>query len=211
MFSNHKISLSGYFLTGFFSILLLGLNLSTAQAATHKTHKAKVTHVASKHKAMPKEKVAHVSKKHLEAKPLKTKVASRKKAASLKKVAWNVKQQQGKMYRFGGSSPATGFDCSGLTQYTYKRTAGVQIPRTAAAQYRIASKVSRNTARKGDLVFFQTRGRRIGHVGIYLGSGQFIHSPRPGKPVTTSPLKGYWARHLVGFGRIPGVCVPIVP
>lgn len=197
MCSSRKMSLFGYFLTGFLAVLLFGFTPDTVQAASHK---AKVTHVASKHHTAHKAQRQRVASKRLKA-----------KRASGKKVAWNIKQQQGKLYRRGGASPSTGFDCSGLTQYAYKRAGGVQIPRTAAAQYRVASKVSRKAARKGDLVFFQTRGRRIGHVGIYLGGNQFIHSPRPGKRVTTSPLNGYWARHLVGFGRIPGVCLPIVP
>lgn len=182
MCSKRNMSLSGYFLTGFLSVLLAGFSPNTVQAATHKAH---VTQVSShRHKA---------------------------KAALSHKAVWNVRRQQGRLYRRGGASPATGFDCSGLTQYTYKRAGGVQIPRTAAAQYRVATKVARNAARKGDLVFFHTRGRRVGHVGIYLGGGTFIHSPRPGKRVTTSPLSGYWSRHLVGFGRIPGTCRPVIP
>ena len=121
-------------------------------------------------------------------------------------VIQNSKNQQGKMYRRGGANPSTGFDCSGLTQYAYRRGAGVALPRTAAAQYGASIRIPRSSARRGDLIFFHTRGRRVSHVGIYLGGGKFIHSPRPGKAVTTSSLDSYWSRHLIGFGRIPGVC-----
>jgi Cell wall-associated hydrolases (invasion-associated proteins) len=112
------------------------------------------------------------------------------------------------MYRFGGESPQTGFDCSGLTQFAFGQGAGVSLPRTAAAQYDAAIKVPRASATKGDLVFFNTRGRKVGHVGIYLGDNKFVHAPRTGKAITTEKLEGYWGQRIVGFGRIPGACRP---
>lgn len=122
------------------------------------------------------------------------------------RVVWNAQKQQGKPYRFGGESPQTGFDCSGLTKFVYSQGAGVALPRTAAAQYDIATKIPRESATKGDLVFFSTRGRKVGHVGIYLGNNKFIHAPRTGKAITTEKLDGYWGQRIVGFGRIPGAC-----
>ncbi|MFN3786326.1 MAG: C40 family peptidase [Thiothrix sp.] len=124
------------------------------------------------------------------------------------RVVWKAQKQQGKMYRWGGASPITGFDCSGLTQYAFKDGAQVAIPRTAAEQYRIATKIPAGQAMKGDLVFFRTSGKRVSHVGIYLGNNRFIHAPRTGRAITTEALDGYWARALVGFGRIPGACKP---
>jgi cell wall-associated NlpC family hydrolase len=147
--------------------------------------------LAEAHSSKPR--VTHSSKKHKQ---------PTSKAAPQTIVC--ATRQHGKRYRRGGSSPSSGFDCSGLTQYAFRQGSGVHIPRTAAAQYQAASKISRKAARPGDLVFFQTRGRRIGHVGIYLGNGKFVHAPRPGKAVTTEALSGYWSRHLVGFGRIAG-------
>ena len=126
----------------------------------------------------------------------------------LDKVVWNAQKQQGKMYRWGGTSPVTGFDCSGLTQYAFRNGAQVSIPRTAAEQYAAAMKVSKQQSQKGDLVFFNTSGKRISHVGIYLGQNRFVHAPRTGKPIATDELTGYWNRKLVGFGRIPGACRP---
>ncbi len=137
--------------------------------------------------------------------------AAVKPLASLERVTWCARKQTGRLYCWGGSSPKTGFDCSGLTQYAFQQGAGVSIPRTAAEQYDAATKLSQTEARKGDLVFFRTRGKRVSHVGIYLGENRFIHAPRTGKAITTSELSGYWRKRLVGFGRIqlPGACRPI--
>lgn len=138
-----------------------------------------------------------------------TKIPAQQKSVTLvDKVVWNAQKQQGKMYRWGGTSPVTGFDCSGLTQYAFRNGAQVAIPRTAAEQYAAAVKIPQTEASKGDLVFFITRGKRVSHVGIYLGGNRFVHAPRTGKAITTSELKGYWANRLVGFGRIPGACKP---
>jgi cell wall-associated NlpC family hydrolase len=144
------------------------------------------------------------------ARPIPTRTQPKREVTSLDRVVWNAQKQQGKMYRYGGESPTTGFDCSGLTQFAFGRGAGVALPRTAADQYRAATKVSPAQAQKGDLVFFNTRGRHVSHVGIYLGDGRFVHAPRTGRAITTEALDGYWAKRLIGFGRIPGVCVPSV-
>lgn len=124
------------------------------------------------------------------------------------RAVWVAQKQQGIKYRFGGTSPTTGFDCSGFTQFAFGQGAGVDLPRTAAAQYDAAVKISKAEASKGDLVFFATRGRKIGHVGIYLGNNKFVHAPSSGKRIETEELAGYWGKRLVGFGRIPGACKP---
>lgn len=140
--------------------------------------------------------------------PIQTQVDSSKDVTLLERAAWVAQKQQGTMYRFGGESPKTGFDCSGLTQFAFGQGAGVSLPRTASEQYDAAVKIPKGEASKGDLVFFNTRGKHIGHVGIYLGDNKFVHAPRAGKAITTEPLEGYWAERLVGFGRIPGACKP---
>lgn len=134
--------------------------------------------------------------------------APKKEVTLLDRVVWNAKKQQGKMYRWGGESPKTGFDCSGLTQFAFKQGADVNLPRTAAQQYKASQKIPRDQASKGDLVFFNTSGKRISHVGIYLGDDKFVHAPRTGRAITTDKLQGYWAKRLIGFGRIPGACKP---
>lgn len=112
----------------------------------------------------------------------------------------------GTPYVWGGKTPGKGFDCSGLVQHSLAQGANVRVPRTAAEQYAAAVKVSSGNASRGDLVFFRTRGSGVSHVGIYLGSGKFLHAPRKGKTVTVSTISGYWQDRLIGFGRIPGAC-----
>ena len=114
-----------------------------------------------------------------------------------------AKKQLRKKYRWGGTSPRTGFDCSGLTQYAYK-TAKIKLPRTASAQYRQTKRVALSKIQTGDLIFFHTRRTRarVNHVGIYLGGGRFIHAPRKGKRVSVAKLNKYWRRKAVGAGRV---------
>ena len=117
------------------------------------------------------------------------------------RVTKKAKQMLRVPYRWGGTSPK-GFDCSGLVQYTYKRV-GVNLPRTAAEQFKATRRIKRKYTARGDLIFFHTRrsGRYVDHVGIYLGNGQFIHAPGRGKRVKISKLSRYWKRKMVGVGR----------
>jgi cell wall-associated NlpC family hydrolase len=146
--------------------------------------------------------------KNTTAKVTKLPVSAPRDVTLLDRVVWNAEKQKGKMYRYGGESPKTGFDCSGLTQFAFGEGAGVALPRTAADQYASSVKVSKAEASKGDLVFFRTSGKRISHVGIYLGDDKFVHAPRTGRAITTDKLTGYWAQKLAGFGRVPGACKP---
>ncbi|MFN3310368.1 MAG: C40 family peptidase [Thermomonas sp.] len=109
----------------------------------------------------------------------------------------------GTPYRYGGSSPEGGFDCSGLVSYVF-RTIGIDLPRVSRAMASEGTRiVSRDALAEGDLVFFGRRGR-IDHVGIYIGNGQFLHAPRTGRDVTVSSLtSGYWARKYVEARRLP--------
>ena len=106
-------------------------------------------------------------------------------------------------YRYGGTSPATGFDCSGLVQYAY-RHAGIRIPRTTGEQYRASLLLPRHALQPGDVIFFHLRGTaRVSHVGIYLGDGRFIHAPSTGKKVSVSELNDpYWKRRFTSGGRL---------
>jgi peptidoglycan DL-endopeptidase CwlO len=106
-------------------------------------------------------------------------------------------QYLGIPYRWGGSSPSTGFDCSGFTMYVFSRV-GVSIPRTVSTQYAVGVAVSRSELQPGDLVFFNG----LGHVGIYIGGNQFIHSPHTGDVVKISAMTGYYASNYVGARRI---------
>ena len=107
----------------------------------------------------------------------------------------------GRPYRFGGSTP-TGFDCSGLVQYSY-RQAGVKLPRSTEAQLVTGTRVRLSSVRRGDLLFFDEEGRKKSHVGIYLGGGRFVHAPSSGKHVRTDSLDApYWKKHFSEARRI---------
>lgn len=100
----------------------------------------------------------------------------------------------GTPYRWGGTSARSGFDCSGLTMTVY-RLNGLELPRSARAQFGAGTPVSRSAVRKGDLVFFATgRGGRVSHVGIYTGGGEFIHAPGRGKTIRMASLGGGYFR-----------------
>lgn len=103
-------------------------------------------------------------------------------------------------YVYGGSTPS-GFDCSGLTSYVFKNTVG-SIPRVAQAQYDATTRVSRDDLLPGDLVFFGSSTSSISHVGIYVGSNQFIHAPSTGDVVKYSSLTGSYATRYQGAGRV---------
>jgi cell wall-associated NlpC family hydrolase len=100
----------------------------------------------------------------------------------------------GVRYRWGGSSPEKGFDCSGLVRYAFDDIDSVDLSRTSNAMARTdGKKVARNALKPGDLLFFNIRGGRVNHVAIYLGNDRFIHAPRRGKAVTIDTLdKPYW-------------------
>jgi cell wall-associated NlpC family hydrolase len=107
----------------------------------------------------------------------------------------------GRPYRMGGESASTGFDCSGLVQFSY-RQAGVAVPRSTELQLRASRSVSRSSLRRGDLVFFDQEGKKKSHVGIYLGDGRFVHAPSSGKQVRVDQLDSrYWQSHLSDVRR----------
>jgi murein DD-endopeptidase len=120
---------------------------------------------------------------------------------SADRAAGFARKMVGKPYRFGGSSP-TGFDCSGLIQYSYKQ-AGVSLPRSTDEQLRLSQPLRGSHLRAGDLLFFDQEGKKKSHVGIYLGEGRFVHAPSSGKTVRTDRLdSAYWKKHLSEARRI---------
>jgi cell wall-associated NlpC family hydrolase len=115
-------------------------------------------------------------------------------------------------YKFGGNTPETGLDCSGLVRYVFQQVTGVDLPRTAKAMSGVGDSVAIADLKPGDLVFFNTRRFAFSHVGIYLGDNQFIHAPRRGREVEVTTLdKRYWQTRFNGARRLVGVLPGLVP
>ncbi|MDR3320680.1 MAG: C40 family peptidase [Desulfovibrio sp.] len=119
------------------------------------------------------------------------------------KVVNTAYSQIGKKYLSGGTSPATGFDCSGLVWWAYKRN-GLQVPRKAVEQAYAGAAISPHNARPGDIVVFRTSHSPNGlHTGLHAGGSMFIHSPRKGSAVRTESMEiPYWGNKLVMVRRV---------
>ncbi len=114
-------------------------------------------------------------------------------------VVSTAQTQLGKFYRYGGASPQTGFDCSGLIWWAYRQH-GIKIPRVARDQAGAGSSVSRSGLRPGDILVFKTPNL---HTALYAGRGKFIHSPSSGKRVRHDEMKNpYWSKRLVRIRRV---------
>ncbi|MBA3772316.1 MAG: C40 family peptidase [Ramlibacter sp.] len=108
-------------------------------------------------------------------------------------------------YKRGGNTAETGFDCSGFVRAMYEKTIGLILPRRANDQAAATEAIDKKDLRPGDLVFFNTMKRAFSHVGIYVGEGKFIHSPKPGAQVRVEEMgQSYWQRRFDGARRVPG-------
>jgi len=115
-------------------------------------------------------------------------------------------------YRYGGETPESGVDCSGLVRYVFQQVTGVTLPRTSKELSHLGNKVASVDLVPGDLVFFNTRQLPFSHVGIYLGDNRFIHAPSTGSEVEISRLsETYWQKHFNGARRLVGVMPSLVP
>ena len=103
----------------------------------------------------------------------------------------------GVRYTYGGTSPSSGFDCSGFTRFVYAHF-GIALPHSSFAQFDLGRRVPRGSLEPGDLVFFDG----LGHVGLYLGRGLFIHAPHSGTRVSIDPLGGWYAAEYDGARRV---------
>lgn len=118
-------------------------------------------------------------------------------------VLLNAMSLEGVKYKYGGSSPETGFDCSGFVGYVYHKAANRKLPRTSRGISRIGTSVEKNQLQTGDLVFFNTAKRAFSHVGIYVGDGKFIHAPRTGSFVRVESMRtSYWKNRFNGAKRL---------
>jgi cell wall-associated NlpC family hydrolase len=109
----------------------------------------------------------------------------------------------GTPYRWGGTDPDKGFDCSGLVGYVFRNALGIELPRVSRDMAKNGELITdRAKLAAGDLVFFGRKGR-VNHVGIYVGDGRFVHAPSRGKDVTVSSLdQGYWSGRFMQARRV---------
>jgi cell wall-associated NlpC family hydrolase len=108
-------------------------------------------------------------------------------------------------YTFGGRTPDTGFDCSGLVRYVFNRVTGRALPHNAFEMARMGVSVAKSELQVGDLVFYNTRGARFSHVGIYIGEGRFVHAPSRGGRVHIVDMSNrYWINRFDGARRLAG-------
>lgn len=106
-------------------------------------------------------------------------------------------------YTWGGTTFQEGFDCSAFVQAAFRHSVGVALPRTTAEQARATQPIAAKALQPGDLVFFNTLGPRYSHVGIYIGDGRFVHSPRSGAHIRIERLQvSYWQRRFTGARRV---------
>ena len=109
----------------------------------------------------------------------------------------------GVRYRRGGNSAETGFDCSGFVKSVYAQTLGLILPRRAEQQAAATQKIEKSELQPGDLVFFNTMRRAFSHVGMYIGDGKFVHSPKPGQAVRVDNMdQSYWQQRFNGARRV---------
>jgi cell wall-associated NlpC family hydrolase len=109
----------------------------------------------------------------------------------------------GTPYKYGGTSPDTGFDCSGFVGHVFKEKLGKTLPRSSEGISRLGVAQKSSLLKPGDLVFYNTLNKTYSHVGIYLGDGQFVHSPSKGKAVSVVNMsESYWKKRYNGARRL---------
>lgn len=118
----------------------------------------------------------------------------------------------GTPYRYGGSDPATGLDCSGLVRHVMGKVTGTRLPADTQTLSRSGTAVEAGALRPGDLVFFNTLRRAYSHVGIYLGGQRFVHAPSTGGSVEiVNMTQRYWRERYDGARRLPHLQVATFP
>lgn len=124
--------------------------------------------------------------------------------AAAKNLVSYARSLVGIRYKYGGTSPDTGFDCSGFVGHVFRHTLGINLPRSSEEISRRGQAISIDNMRVGDLVFFNTLHRKFSHVGIYLGGNRFIHAPSSstGSVRTDNMRDDYWKKHYDGARRI---------
>ena len=105
-------------------------------------------------------------------------------------------------YRWGGNTPEQGMDCSGFIHYVFKKSLGIDLPRTAAQMAKVGIRVSLDDLEPGDLIFFTIHHNYIDHIGMYIGDNRFIQSPHTGDSIKVTELNSAWRSKVTGVKRI---------
>ena len=122
---------------------------------------------------------------------------------ALNDLAFYALSLAGTPYRYGGDAPETGFDCSGFVGHVFRKTLGMELPRSSREINEFGERIDPDELRPGDLVFYNTLRRAFSHVGIYLGDGRFVHSPSSGGGIRVDDMsQGYWRKRFDGARRI---------
>jgi cell wall-associated NlpC family hydrolase len=125
---------------------------------------------------------------------------------TVQEIMMNALSLTGIQYRYGGTSPDTGFDCSGFVRYVFSEAASIALPHNARAISQVGKMISAEELQPGDLVFFNTMKSAFSHVGIYLGNNRFIHAPSSGGGVHIVDMDSdYWSKRFDGARRVLGV------
>lgn len=118
-------------------------------------------------------------------------------------IIMNAMSLTGIKYKYGGTNPETGFDCSGFVRYVFSQATNLALPPTARAISQLGKTVNKDELQPGDLVFFNTLKSAFSHVGIYIGDNKFVHAPRSGAAVRVESMQtGYWAKRFNGAQRL---------
>jgi len=141
-----------------------------------------------------------------------SKLVSEPKSAwqsTVQEIMMNALSLTGIKYHYGGTSPETGFDCSGFVRYVFGEAASIALPHNARAISQVGKMISTEELQPGDLVFFNTMKSAFSHVGIYMGNNRFIHAPSSGGGVHIVDMdSAYWAKRFDGARRILGIHQP---
>lgn len=132
---------------------------------------------------------------------ISTSIPAMASASSINELVSSAKSYIGSPYKYGGTSPVTGLDCSAYTQRVF-RDNGITIPRDTVSQYAKGTPISRANLKTGDLVFFNTNGVRVSHVGIYVGNNNFIHASTSRGVIISSLNENYWKPKYLGARRV---------
>ncbi len=121
-------------------------------------------------------------------------------SARFEKILNVAKELIGVKYKLGGSSPKTGFDCSGFVNYVFNEGAGIKLPRSSREMRRVGSAVDLKSLKPGDLIFFKIN---TSHVGIYIGDNKFVHAPSTGRSVAVDNLmSSFFQNRVIGARRV---------